>query len=590
MIDGQFIQVKTKDNFVTALENEEINDSSIAFIEDTNEIWAKGKYYKTVPDGGTDGQVLSTDGTLLKWDTVEGSSVDLSGYAKLSTQESIQFTLSKPGDNEVSFNIVPNGKMFKYDSLGHLQINTEQITTSSIYGSPITYQAGLLTLSGSTGLKLTCSTNIILEGSNVYLDSQQEENKILKKSDLNNYVSLNSANSVGSNFTLTYSSEDISNNITMLGTSNAIVLNSTNGVYLGCNHSNIRLFPTGINIYTVSDGNINLSTNTGKVLYNNKEVATVDDIAAGSGIDLSDYVKQTQIVQSTGSSTSNIMSQKAVTDALSGKASTAVATTTSNGLMSKEDKAALNSLTASSSPMLNLDLGVLTSKSIENIASGSTPQEAATLIMKRLLYPTHYATLSSYQEPDLEYLTNYWNEMKNDGVSDKTIYSDVTKFTLIADYAHDTTSNVTSFHETFLNLLTPIICDQVGDATYNFKVPSITFTIKRFFACPIQLLQDGIYSQKNGWLAFGVDNSTYKAFMAEITIDAPEYLTTTDSAELAGSDIMHDMSVVQPSTANLPRKLLCVAKLVDSNNEDFSQGIKYCTIAESVQRSWGLYE
>lgn len=44
-IKEQFIQVKTKANFVTKLTNGEIKDSSIAFIEDSSEIWAKGKYY-----------------------------------------------------------------------------------------------------------------------------------------------------------------------------------------------------------------------------------------------------------------------------------------------------------------------------------------------------------------------------------------------------------------------------------------------------------------------------------------------------------------------------------------------------------------
>lgn len=44
-IKERFIQVKTKANFVTKLTNGEIKDSSIAFIEDSSEIWAKGKYY-----------------------------------------------------------------------------------------------------------------------------------------------------------------------------------------------------------------------------------------------------------------------------------------------------------------------------------------------------------------------------------------------------------------------------------------------------------------------------------------------------------------------------------------------------------------
>lgn len=44
-INEQFIQVKTKANFESRLSAEDIKDTSIAFIEDTSEIWAKGKYY-----------------------------------------------------------------------------------------------------------------------------------------------------------------------------------------------------------------------------------------------------------------------------------------------------------------------------------------------------------------------------------------------------------------------------------------------------------------------------------------------------------------------------------------------------------------
>ncbi len=44
-INEQFIQVKTRANFEARLEAGDIKDTSIAFIEDTNEIWTKGKYY-----------------------------------------------------------------------------------------------------------------------------------------------------------------------------------------------------------------------------------------------------------------------------------------------------------------------------------------------------------------------------------------------------------------------------------------------------------------------------------------------------------------------------------------------------------------
>ena len=44
-INEQFIQVKTKASFESRLSAGDVKDTSIAFIEDTNEIWAKGHYY-----------------------------------------------------------------------------------------------------------------------------------------------------------------------------------------------------------------------------------------------------------------------------------------------------------------------------------------------------------------------------------------------------------------------------------------------------------------------------------------------------------------------------------------------------------------
>lgn len=44
-INEQFIQVKTKANFESRLSAGDVKNTSIAFIEDTNEIWAKGHYY-----------------------------------------------------------------------------------------------------------------------------------------------------------------------------------------------------------------------------------------------------------------------------------------------------------------------------------------------------------------------------------------------------------------------------------------------------------------------------------------------------------------------------------------------------------------
>lgn len=70
-IKQQFIQVKTKSNFESRLNAGDIKDTSIAFIEDTNQIWAKGKYYSAVPENGKLGQFLTcTESGESKWDYI----------------------------------------------------------------------------------------------------------------------------------------------------------------------------------------------------------------------------------------------------------------------------------------------------------------------------------------------------------------------------------------------------------------------------------------------------------------------------------------------------------------------------------------
>ncbi len=58
-IKQQFIQVKTKSNFETRLKAGDVKDTSIAFIEDTDQIWAKGKYYSAIPKEGHERQILA---------------------------------------------------------------------------------------------------------------------------------------------------------------------------------------------------------------------------------------------------------------------------------------------------------------------------------------------------------------------------------------------------------------------------------------------------------------------------------------------------------------------------------------------------
>ena len=58
-IKQQFIQVKAKSNFESRLKAGDIKDTSIAFIEDSDQIWAKGKYYSAIPKEGHESQILA---------------------------------------------------------------------------------------------------------------------------------------------------------------------------------------------------------------------------------------------------------------------------------------------------------------------------------------------------------------------------------------------------------------------------------------------------------------------------------------------------------------------------------------------------
>lgn len=58
-ITQQFIQVETKANFEARLKAGDIEDTSIAFIEDSDQIWAKGKYYSAIPKEGHEKQILA---------------------------------------------------------------------------------------------------------------------------------------------------------------------------------------------------------------------------------------------------------------------------------------------------------------------------------------------------------------------------------------------------------------------------------------------------------------------------------------------------------------------------------------------------
>lgn len=58
-IESRFIQAKTRANFETRLKAGDIDDTQIVFIEDTDQIWAKEKYYSAIPKDGHERQILA---------------------------------------------------------------------------------------------------------------------------------------------------------------------------------------------------------------------------------------------------------------------------------------------------------------------------------------------------------------------------------------------------------------------------------------------------------------------------------------------------------------------------------------------------
>ena len=83
-IKQQFIQAKTKSNFESRLKAGDVKDTSIAFIEDTDQIWTKEKYYSAIPKDGHEGQILTWKASgEAKWEDLVNmfpGLEELSGY------------------------------------------------------------------------------------------------------------------------------------------------------------------------------------------------------------------------------------------------------------------------------------------------------------------------------------------------------------------------------------------------------------------------------------------------------------------------------------------------------------------------------
>lgn len=595
MIDGQFIQVKTKDNFLTALENEEINDSSIAFIEDTNEIWAKNKYYKAVPDGGTDGQVLSTDGTLLKWSTVESSGVTLNNIDDLNCQ------LLFGGKAVIDWKMhrLYNPDLVMPDNYTVDWVNEKLYTLSSSQMLRIDWKNGLLVdgiyqnvdwvnrhLNTYTQKSIDWGSRQAWTSSN--FASIDWENKILLNAASNATIDWGSGvlyDTLGDptfdwNNRELYSSSQ--NSIIVFDDTSINIINNNTVLEIG---ANIDITSTSSIVARAgNNSDISFTTyGTGKMSYNGKEVATVDQIGGGSSV---------SVVQSTGQSTTEVMSQKAVTDQLNNKAGTSIATTSSDGLMSASDKQLLNSLSTSSNTF-NIDFGVISNAEAQ--LKNLSIEEYLIPILNRIQYPSCPANpFGTYNEVDAEWLIDLYVQLKEgDDTKVRQITSDITTFTSVADKK---ATGDTSIHQTLLSYFSEYLLMNGGDGNSVQSVnlsnfPVVTITIKRFWADFYQFLGYEDYSGisvKNGYIIYDIDDENRKMYMAEITYDIPYLMDSFDPNPAWATHLQ--TNDCEENAIDFPKKMICCIKFDNISNGDPSSSsyfLQYVPIASSEIRAWG---
>ena len=163
-INEQFIQVKTKANFESRLSAGDVKDTSIAFIEDTNEIWAKGHYY---PCPYTKEELTNLFNN--KVDKESGKSLVLDSLitklSGLKTQQEIDSAINAKQDTLVSGT---NIKTINNESLlgsGNITIANSSTDWDSIENKPQWIQNDGVNWSDINEIPSTVVTSVNITGS-----------------------------------------------------------------------------------------------------------------------------------------------------------------------------------------------------------------------------------------------------------------------------------------------------------------------------------------------------------------------------------------------------------------------------------------
>ena len=119
-MNKRFVIFSTKAAFTSATKGNQYDDNSIVFIKDTKEIWTHATSFQSIPDGGTDGQVLTFKDNKIVWADVEDQTTEISSELSQLTE-----TVNGLKDSKVDWSlgkttiILPNdGKIIGKNSSG----------------------------------------------------------------------------------------------------------------------------------------------------------------------------------------------------------------------------------------------------------------------------------------------------------------------------------------------------------------------------------------------------------------------------------------------------------------------------------------
>lgn len=131
MINKKLINFKTKEEFLKS--KDQIYDWSIVFIDDTREIWTHQTGFQSLPDGGTEGQVLIQGEEGPEWSSELDNKADIEDLSNVIGEEITDHVFDEfyiptiiPSSGEILD--VEVGKYYRFDEeVNNLTINLPTI-------------------------------------------------------------------------------------------------------------------------------------------------------------------------------------------------------------------------------------------------------------------------------------------------------------------------------------------------------------------------------------------------------------------------------------------------------------------------------